>query len=123
MQVCAFEIGKDYSKWLLGLAGIDYWLVMVDSLTFLPFVGPPMVLPFAVSCEDHEIFGTVVARALQHLAGDDPTLLPGDFDISTGSADIPVPSPMFEEPVAVVVDQYGAVFSLKTGTTFHVNPV
>ncbi|MFX0099961.1 MAG: hypothetical protein ACFFCS_10280 [Candidatus Hodarchaeota archaeon] len=89
---------------------------MNPKLTFMPFGGDPSNMPFKVDCEGDETFRDVVVRAIKMLGESDKEALNQGYDISTGSADIKVDTKYLDMHVDDVINQYGGVFSLKSGT-------
>ena len=94
--------------------------MMVDEINFLPFIGDPMSLPFSVKVTDDEPFRVVISRAIKQLAESNSALLSDSFDISTASADIPLPPEDLDLTVSAIVEKYGSAFSIKRGTGFRI---
>jgi hypothetical protein len=89
---------------------------MQTSITLLPCVGDPMLLPFSVEAESTETFREVVIRGIASLAKRDETLWGQIFDLSTASANIYLVSEDYELAVDVVIKKYGTgSFTLMSG--------
>jgi len=93
---------------------------MADEITFLPFIGDPMNLPFSVKVRSTEPFRNVISRAIKLLAQSNSTFLDYTFDISTASADIQLTLEDFELEVSEIQKKYGYAFSIKRGTGFRI---
>ena len=92
---------------------------MSPEITFMPFVGTPGNMPFKVECKGDEIFREVIVRAIKILGKDDKEALDINYDISTGSSDLKVEKRYLEMQVDEVINQFGGVFSLKSGTDIN----
>lgn len=80
-----------------------------------------MMLPFSIKAETSEKFNVILKRAIKIIAESDKSILKTDFDISTGSADIPLELIDFKLTVEEIVKKFGWTFTVRTGTIFKID--
>lgn len=91
------------------------------EITIMPMVGNGMHLPFTINIGTSRLFSEALSLALTRLSAMEPGFdwMEHQYDVSTGSANIPLEPAEITSTVSRVVKDRGHVFCITLGTLFN----
>ncbi|MBD3185352.1 hypothetical protein GF325_00880 [Candidatus Bathyarchaeota archaeon] len=91
------------------------------EISIMPVVGNGMHLPFTINIEASRLFSEALSLALTRLSAMETGFdwMEHQYDVSTGSANIPLEPAEITSTVSKVVKDRGHVFCITLGTLFN----